>query len=343
MLAYWFLITVPMCFLLMPLNQKSIHTPALWFVGLFYLLFIGCRNETGADWAAYLDMYERIRWYSFTDALEYTEISFAILNWLLGQIDAGVIVVNIIAAIFFVSGLIRFAQKMPNPWLALISVTPYLVIAIGMSAVRQSMAIGLVFHLFASWQQSLFKKISLASIATSFHYSAIVALIFVVQSIKMPSWFRYTLLVGGAVVSYPIFNATEAYSKYNQTYIVDDIVSPGAFMHALLNAIPAIIYLLFIKKWNAVFGKSDLIRILAILSIFSVFGVFVSSTGIDRLALYLSPIQMLVYSSMPYVFGRKNQSILYSLIITYHGIVLYWWLNYANTSMGWIPYKNILF
>jgi hypothetical protein len=79
------------------------------------------------------------------------------------------------------------------------------------------------------------------------------------------------------------------------------------------------------------------------MSLLSVFGVFVSSTGIDRLSLYLSPIQMLIYSSLPYVFGRKNQALGMMFVIVYHGIVLYWWLNYANTSEAFIPYKSILF
>ena len=345
MLAYWLLIALPIILSLSPINihDKNRRNFLLNLVGVFYILFIGLRYETGADWEAYANMYASISWYSLSDAMEYTEVGYGILNWLLNQINADIIAVNFIAAILFVSGLVRFAKKMPNPWLALISVTPYLVIAIGMSAVRQSAAIGLVFHFMASWQDSFFKKTSLASLATSFHYSAVIALIFLIQDIKMPQWFRYVLLITGGFISYPIFSSTEAYSKYHQVYIDDDLISPGALMHVLLNTIPALIYFINIKKWNLIFGKSELIPLLAALSVLSIIGINLSSTGVDRLALYLSPIQMLVYSALPLLFNKKNQVIINFMVVMYHCTVLYWWLNYANTAIAFIPYRNVLF
>lgn len=343
MLAYWFLIALPICFVFVPIREKNAHVIALLCVGLLYIIFIGLRDEVGMDWSNYIRIYDYVNNSSLEDSFDRTEPSYALLNRLSMQLGTDIYASNFVIAILFVSGLIRFARKMPNPWLALISVTPYLVIAIGMSAERQSAAIGLIFHLMASWKEGLFKKITLASIATSFHYSAIVTVIFVVQSIKMPSWFRYAILIAGAIISYPILNSTEAYSNYNKVYIEEDLISSGAVMHALLNAIPAAIYLILIKKWNKTFGKSELMITLSILSILSVFGVFISSTGVDRLALYLSPIQMLVYSSLPYLFEQKNQTVLYFLIIANHCIILYWWLNYANNSYAFIPYKSILF
>lgn len=341
MLGYWVLIGLPVLLSFVALPKKILNL-SLFAIGLIYILFIGLRYEVGADRWAYARMYESIASLSLKEALSYTEPSFAALNWLLAKMDAGVYWVNFIGSIFFVSGLIRFAKTTPLPFLALVAVTPYLVIAIGMSAARQSVAIGLVFHLMASWRQGLFTKLSFSTVAASFHYSAIMSFIFVLQSIKMPAWVKGGLLMIGAVAAYPILNATEAVAKYQKTYLEDNIVSSGALMHALLNAVPAVIYLIFMRKWKTRFGESDLLPMLALLSILSVFGVPISSTGIDRLALYLSPIQMIVYGSLPFLFGRQYKIILSSTIIVLHMVILFWWLNYANTASGFVPYNNLI-
>jgi hypothetical protein len=287
-------------------------------------------------------MYDYMANASFKDALAYTEPGYATLNWMLAQIHAGVNWVNFIVAVIFVSGLTRFAKTTPLPWLALISVTPYLVIAVAMSGVRQSAAIGLIFHLMANWRHGLVNKLLLSTLAISFHYSAIMSSIFILQSLKMPTWLRGTLLIGGTIAIYPILNSTDAYAKYQQTYLENNLISPGALMHVLLNAIPATIYLIYRRKWKNRFGESDLLPVLAVLSILSVFGVSISSTGVDRLSLYLSPIQMIVYGSLPYLYGRQYKTILSSVIIVLHLIILFWWLNYSNTAFAYLPYNNLI-
>ncbi|WP_394752366.1 EpsG family protein [Crenothrix sp.] len=342
MLGYWILIGIPTLLSFAGIRKRKDLNMGLFIVGFVYLIFIGLRYEVGADRVAYAEMYDNIASLSFQNALLYTESGFAALNWVLAQMDAGVYWVNFIVAIIFVSGLIQFAKRTPLPWLALISVTPYLVIAVAMSGVRQSAAIGLVFHLMASWRKGLVIKLFFSLVAILFHYSALMSLIFVQQSVKMPVWFRVSLLSLGAIAMYPILSTTDAYAKYNQTYLEDNIVSSGALMHVLLNAIPAAIYLLLSRKWKAKFGESDFLPMLSVLSIASVFGVGVSSTGIDRLALYLSPIQMIVYGSLPLVFGRQHTTKLSLAIVGLHLIILFWWLNYANTAFAFLPYNNLI-
>jgi len=299
MTPYWLLLAFPVVFTFLPIKNKKVAHFALLMMGSVYVVFIGFRHEVGADWYAYSSMFEYISRSSFERALTITEPGYAVLNWVVVQMGGRVYEVNCIIAIIFVSGLIRFAKKTPLPWLSLISITPYLVIAIAMSGARQATAIGLVFHLMASWRQGHVIKILLALAATSFHYSAIVTFIFVLQGLRMQSWIRWLIVVGGTIVSYDILIQTDQYFIYHERYIVGDVFSPGAIQHASLNFIPGIIYLLFIRRWDRNFGKSDLMRFLSILSIVSILWMPVSSTAADRLALYLSPIQMMVYSSLP--------------------------------------------
>jgi hypothetical protein len=325
----------------MELSKKDLDTNLL-VLGIIYILFVGLRYEVGADREAYLGMYDTMSSMSFKDALDYTEPAYAALNWLLAQMNAGIYWVNFIVSVIFVSGLIRFAKTTPLPFVALIAVTPYLVIAVGMSGVRQSAAIGLVFHLMANWKQGLVYKLSFSTLSTLFHNSGIMSFMFVMQSIKIPVWLKALLFIGGTAVLYPVLSGTDKAAQYQQTYLENNLVSPGALMHVLLNAIPAAIYLAFRRKWKARFGDSDLLPMLAVLSILSVFGVSVSSTGIDRLALYLSPIQMIVYGSLPFLFGRQYKSMLSSVVIVIHLVIMFWWLNYSNTAFAYLPYNNLI-
>ena len=68
-----------------------------------------------------------------------------------------------------------------------------------------------------------------------------------------------------------------------------------------------------------------------------------SSTAVDRLALYLIPLQLFVGSRLPdtHTFGinpRKwNQ-----LLILFLLAVLLVWLFFAGHSYAWLPYRNLL-
>ena len=342
MIAYWLLIGLPtlLSFLAIPAGKP--RRALLWLVALVYQVFVGLRYQVGADRVAYGYMHQYIAAVPLSQALAFTEPGYAALNWGVARLGGNMDWVNFAVSLVFVSGLVRLASLLPNPWIALVSVTPYLVIAIGMSAVRQSAAIGLVFHLMASWRQGPSRKLLLSGIAASFHYSAVMAFIFVQQSIWLRSWVRGLLLALAAAAIFPVLNSSDAYAKYYATYLEGNLLSPGAFMHVLLNAIPGILYLLLRKRWHARFGKNDLLPMLSVLSIASIFGVSVSSTGIDRLALYLSPIQMMVYGSLPVLFGRQYQILWCALIAGYNLVVMYWWLNYANTAKGFLPYDNWL-
>ncbi len=69
-----------------------------------------------------------------------------------------------------------------------------------------------------------------------------------------------------------------------------------------------------------------------------------ATTAVDRIALYLTPLQVVVYSRLPYLMRRKfsQQSVVVALITGY-GVVLYIWLNFASHAKYWLPYRNLIF
>jgi hypothetical protein len=68
-----------------------------------------------------------------------------------------------------------------------------------------------------------------------------------------------------------------------------------------------------------------------------------SSTAVDRLALYLIPLQLFVGSRLPdtRLFGI-NASQWNQMLILFSLAVLLVWLLFAGNSHAWLPYRNLL-
>jgi len=65
-----------------------------------------------------------------------------------------------------------------------------------------------------------------------------------------------------------------------------------------------------------------------------------SSTAVDRVALYMLPMQMVVFGYLPDVIGRGKLTrgpIL--LVLVYYGLVEFVWLMFATFSYAWVPYR----
>ena len=94
-----------------------------------------------------------------------------------------------------------------------------------------------------------------------------------------------------------------------RTYVVARYESQGAMIRLVMNALPAVIFLI----WRQRFAFDALqMRLWAWFSIFSLALLallFVSSasTAIDRVALYLLPLQVVVFSRLPDVFSPRGQ------------------------------------
>ena len=59
------------------------------------------------------------------------------------------------------------------------------------------------------------------------------------------------------------------------------------------------------------------------------------------MALYLLPLQLVVFAHLPDVLGRRggNNTGLTSLVLLLYGAVLFVWLNYATHAFAWLPYR----
>jgi len=124
----------------------------LAFFAIILTLFIGLRDHVGIDWRAYSHIWLVEKSLSLPEAIVHREPAFYTLIALLWQYYPKLWALNVICAAIFVYGLYVFARRQPNPWLAFVIAVAYVGFVIGMSAVRQSAAIGLILVALAAFQ-----------------------------------------------------------------------------------------------------------------------------------------------------------------------------------------------
>jgi hypothetical protein len=349
MFVYFGMLLMP-AFLALVSMRRRVALQLLFPFFVLFVILIGLRDKVGMDWNNYLAIFRRISNYTLTEALSTSEPGFTFLIWLSSWAGFDVYGTNCFAALIFSLGLFSVCRVAREPWLALVAAVPYLVVAVAMSGVRQSIAIGIVFMLIANWRNfSFILRVSFILAASLFHLSAIFLLILVALELKVSLIYKFGLVALISGLSAYVLSTMEQYVEhigfYSDAYLSEEsIYSPGALQHVLQIAVPASLYLLNRRAWTKLYGENYLLFMMSILSLAAVPGVLVWSTAVDRMSLYLFSVPMLVYAGLPYLLRSSISSVATRLlIISLNFLVMAVWLNYANNAYSYLPYGNILF
>lgn len=326
-------------------ERRHGHAPrVLLFIGaaIATTLMVGLRNAVGGDWATYQGMYEDIFFLSLPLATEVTDPGYAVVNWSMAQFGAGLPFVNLICAILFTGGLARLAWRQPNPALAMLVAVPYLIIVVAMGYTRQATAIGILcFAVADASQHKILRLVILVGIAALFHKTAILFLPILLAPIITKN---FLLGLFGAVafaLLYTVFLGSSS-DRLVTNYINSDYNSQGAAIRVTMNVLAAALMLAFRNRMGLDNFSKSFWTICSVLAFASVPALAVSSasSGIDRLALFLIPLQIITFSRLPYALSRTSQplpSILLG-VIAYSFAVQLVWLNYADNASSWLPY-----
>lgn len=343
MLIYFLVLVAPLTIGLMHPSRPQRNYWGFWAYFVVLLVFCGFRFEVGPDWVAYGYIFEDYLDRDFGEALAIAEPGYFLLNKVSDWLGFGLAGVVFGGSLIFLFGCFSYARQTSNPWLAVSVVLPYLVFIVSLSGIRQAAAIGLGFYLFAHWyRSSLWAKVLVIALAVSFHNSAGVLLFFVIFGLKRSAWLRVLLAAGVAVfVAYGL-KQTDSFDKYKAVYIEQNVLSGGAFFHVLLIAFPSVLYLLF-RKRLARAGVTDVnVSLAALLTLAAMPLLTVSSTGVDRLTLYFSFVQMWVY---PALLRAKvaNLNLLRLAVAVLVLAIFFVYFLFGSHAFAYLPYRNVLF
>lgn len=305
-------------------------------------LFIGMRYDVGGDWWAYQQIYNTIYFQPFGDALTLSDPGYAALNWLCGQAEIGIWAVNLVCGVLFMAGVGRLASRQPNPWLAVLVALPYLVIVVAMGYTRQAAAIGIISYGVAdASERKLMRMIGFVAVAALFHKTAILMLPIIVAPVATRNLLLgavgaaafallFLLVLGSASERLVTSYAQSNYDSQGAAIRIAMNVLAAGFLLALRNRMGFTPYQRSYWTYNAILA---LLSIIALLSLSA-------SSGVDRLSLFLMPLQMVALSRLPFSVtanGRPSIPLLLG-VIGYSFAIQFVWLNYADNAKSWLPY-----
>lgn len=351
MLPYWLLFSVFAVGAVASADDRRQNPNAgLLFVAAAaaVVLMIGLRYQVGGDWGAYLRMFQYMRFVELSGVFSIpgSEPAYSAISWISYQLGLGIWAVNLTCAAILTWGLLRLARHQPRPWLALVVAIPFLVIVVGMGYTRQSAALGLfMLGLALLIEKRLVWAVFVIIIGATFHTSALVTLPFVAFSYARNRLQMAALIVVAAIFGYFTLLAPQ-FDRLTYGYIEQEYQAQGAMIRLIMNAVPALIFF----AWYRRFAGDDPIqkilwRNLSIIALGSFAAVFFTdaTVALDRLALYIIPLQLVVLSRIPTALGATPsfRIVLTIVVMLYSALVQFTWLNYAHHADSWVPYRTV--
>lgn len=347
MLPYWILFLLPAWLVitrLRPVQTQTTRWPDYWWVAFVSLvLMIGLRHNVGGDWWLYELHVSKASSFSLKEALTQPDPAYWLLNWLAVRMDLGVYFVNTVCAVLFTWGLVVFCRAQPRPWLALSLAVPFLVTVVAMGYTRQGVAIGLVMlGLVALSDRKILHFMAFVALAATFHKSAVILMpLAVLAGTRRLVW---TLLwVGLSTLLFFVLLLQEWLDPLRRGYIEAQYASSGAAIRVAMNAVPAVLFLLFRRRF--VMPQADRTfwtwMSLGALAIVGLLVASPSSTAIDRIALYWIPLQLFVLSRLPNALGKRDgrNALWVYAVVGYSAAVHFVWLTFGNHAKYWLPYQ----
>lgn len=310
------------------------------FGALAMAVLIGFRYEVGGDWTTYEFIYRRAGQMDFSEALAIGDPAYQAVNWAVYQLNVEVWLVNLVCGAIFVWGLFRLCRTQPAPWLGVLVGIPYMVIVIAMGYTRQAVALGILMAGIAAFVRgaSPLKFAIYVLAAALFHKTAVIAFPVVALAAERNRWANLLIVIAGGIALYDAFLG-DAMDHFVQNYIRAQYSSQGAAIRILMNMVAAISFWIAGRKLEFTKTEWNLWRNFSIASVVSLVLLIVtpSSAAVDRISLYLIPLQIAVLARIPFLFGSRLFGTV--AVMTYCFAVEFVWLNFAQFADLWVPYR----
>lgn len=352
MLPYWIFFLVPAAAALVSGPRKrfradgtmSLRINSTWILIILAMtLLIGFRYEVGGDWGNYFHYLFGAKTLTFADLATLEDPAYWAFNVFSARLDLGITGVNTLGAFIFSMGLVLFCRNLPRPWLALACAMPYLVTVVAMGYTRQSIALGLVMVGFVMLLRTRFTAFIIwVLLGALFHKSAVLMIPIAFLTISKNRMLNVALVSVGTYLGYTVLLEDSA-AHLVQTYTDEYIQSSGASIRLAMNAVPAVLFLLYRQRFMITPSERKLWAVISLISICMFIAFFATnlSTALDRMALYFIPLQLVAFAHLPDALGRRGgqNQVIVAGILLYYTAVMFVWLNLGTHAKYWVPYQ----
>jgi len=308
---------------------------------LIIALMIGLRYEVGGDWRTYDWQFAYAGRVSAETMISiFGDPAYSLLTSAISHLGGSIWQVNLLSGLIFAWGLLRFARAQANPWLAITMAIPYLIVVVAMGYTRQAVAIGILMAGLAAVINgaSTLRFAVYVAAAALFHKTAVVALPLVVFAQPRN---RLVNVLAGLALTYLFYDLflSESMNTLYRNYVKAEYSSQGAAIRVVLNVIPAMLYLINRRNFGFTPVESRLWFCFSIAALLFLVLLIAtpSSTAVDRMALYIIPIQMAIWSRVHSAY--RLQAVGRFITVAFAAAVLFTWLNFAVHAISWVPYR----
>ena len=311
---------------------------------LLTAIMIGTRFKVGGDWRSYMYMFGYVKHISLDRALDIGDPGYQFINWTVQQWGGEIWWVNLICAAIFSWGLARLSLNQPKPLLAVAVAVPYMIIVVAMGYTRQAVALGILMAGLASLGRggSVIRFAVYVAVAALFHKTAVLVLPLVIFAGKRN---RSLNVIAGAALFVLFFDLflSDSTDQFLKNYVEARYSSQGAWIRVILVLIPALLLLTKRGRFGLTEQEEKVWRYIAFATCTLPFILIAtpSSTAVDRMALYLMPLQIVILSRAYLLFGNHKTGV--AAVIGYAFLVQFTWLNFAQHAKLWVPYRSNLF
>lgn len=341
MWPYWLMFLVPAWAVLTPGRLKPSQARVVWVVvGVLFALMMGLRHEVGGDWMNYLPLFRETASRDFMDVMGRGDPGYYGLNWLVAHAGGSIYHVNLVCAAIMMWGTVVFCRDQPNPWLALLAAVPYMLIVVGMGYTRQAVALGFALLGLAALGHGRTRAFILwIAIGAIFHKSAVLLLPIAALAASHNRVMTAGLVGLTTLLLYYLLLADASEALW-ENYVEAEYQSQGGMIRVLMNIVPAVLLILFRRQIAPELQERKLWLWIAVFALACLPLVGLASTAVDRVALYLIPLQLFVFSRVPRLARTVEvRTPLVLGVVVYYTAVLFVWLNFATHAFAWLPYQ----
>lgn len=323
-------------------NQKIVVV----FFAFFLLWYMGARDTVGCDWWGYLHRFHVLPLNQPFSAIlsDFDEPGFWFLMKFVRENGLHYMWLNFIATIVMLICFVVFCRAHRNSLVILALLFPVVIVQLGMSGIRQGMAVGFIMVATVAWMRGskLWTAVWILT-GSLFHASVVIFLPLVPlagRKVTTKWLFGATALLSPVVV----FLMGDRVETYSDRYLDDsEITSSGALLRYVLVLIPAVFFLKYKEKLKTAFPESfELMRLTTAMT-FSLIPVAIfSSILLHRVIYYVMPLSIVTFVALAEVafpkLGRKT--VLFLPLAVYGLYSVSWFLISYHARACYIPYQN---
>lgn len=341
MWPFWLMFLVPAWAVLSNGRLPARQARWIWiFVGAVFALLIGLRYEVGGDWFNYIPHFQATQRLSFTEVLGENDPGYYVLNWLVAKLGGSIYTVNLFCAAVVMWGTVVFCRRQPNPWLALLAAVPYLLVVVGMGYTRQAVALGFVLLGLAALGSGRTRVfVAWVVLGALFHKSAVLLLPIAALAASRNRLLTALMVAVVTALTYYLLLADSAEDLW-VNYVEAEYQSQGGAIRVAMNLVPALLLIVYRKRLVPDLQERKLWLWIAVFAVVCVPLVGLSSTAVDRVALYLIPLQLFVFARLPLLAASvRTRTLIVLGTVAYYAAVQFVWLNFATHAEYWLPYQ----